>query len=193
MGTDGWRLQVTVAHVETEYDKTMERIVELDLHGLSPTQIAKETGLQRKVVIRELEQVREAWQNNAEARDLARDHLNKLVKHYDYLIKQFYELHEEAETLQLNDRIVGQRAGILKNIAELEHKRVDVLQKAGLLESAEIGDEIAQWEDEKQTMLSILRDLCPACRGKVGARIARLKGEEVSEETDTIDVEVMEQ
>lgn len=183
---------MSIATVDTEYDKTMERIVELDLHGLNPTQIAKEVGLQRKVVVRQLEEVRVAWQNDAEARDLARDHLNKLVKHYDYLIAQFYELHGEAESLQLNDRIVGQRAGILKNIAELEHKRVDVLQKAGLLESAELGDELAQWEDEKQQILDILRELCPADRAKVGAKIAKLRGDTVQEETDTIDVEVIE-
>lgn len=184
---------MTVAHVETEYDKTMERIIELDLHGLNPTQIAKDTGLQRKVVVRQLEEIRMAWQNDAEARDQARDHLNKLVRHYDILIKKFYDLLDELETLQFNDRVAGQKNANLKAIADLERQRVDVLQKAGLLESAEIGDEIAQWEDEKQNMLSILRDLCPVCRGNVGARISRLKGDDVPEETDTIDVEVIEQ
>lgn len=183
---------MSIATVEdTDYDKTMERIVELDLQGLNPTQIAKETGLQRKVVVRELEQVRLAWQNDAEARDLARDHLNKLVKHYDILIKRFYDLLDELDILQFNDRVAGQKNANLKAIADLERQRVDVLQKAGLLESAELGDEIAQWEEEKETMLSILRDLCPTCRAKVGARIARLNGE-VAEETETIDVEVVE-
>lgn len=174
-----------------EYDATMERIVELDLQGLNPTQIAKETGLQRKVVVRQLEEVRVAWQNDAEARDLARDHLNKLVKHYDVLIKKFYELLDDLETLQFNDRVAGQRNAALKAVAEMEGKRVDALQKAGLLESAELGDEIAQWEEEKQEILSILKNLCPVCRAKVGARIAALNGENIPEEGEVVVAEIV--
>lgn len=182
---------MSLATVDTEYDKTMERVIELDLHGLNPTQIARETGLQRKIVVRQLEEVRVAWQNDAEARDLARDHLNKMVQHYNDLIRQFYDLLSEAETLQLNDRIVGQRSGILKSIADLEKQRVDLLQKAGLLESAELGDEIAQWEEEKTEVLDILRHLCPNCRANFGKRIAELRGENIEKYDDAIDVEVV--
>lgn len=174
------------------YDESMERIIELDLQGLNATQIAKETGLQRKVVVASLQEIKAAWQNDAEARDLARDHLNKLVKHYDILIKKSYDLMDEIDALNMSHQVAAQKNAILRTIGDFEAKRVDVLQKAGLLESAEIGDEIAQWEEEKQSMLSILRDLCTVCQSKVGNRIMKLNGETVPEQP-VYDVEVVEQ
>jgi hypothetical protein len=94
---------------------------------------------------------------------------------------------DDIDTLDWNAAAAAQKNAAIKGIAELTAKRVDALQKAGLFESAEIGDEIARWEEEKEILLSILQDICPSCQSVVGARITKLRGGEVP----AIDVEVI--
>ncbi len=164
---------------------------ELDMQGLNATAIGKKLNMTRVEVKRLLEDWRVSLSEDQASRDMARDLLNKMGAHYDVLIKKSDDLLEETDTLGLSHQVVAQKNAAIKLIAELESKRLDAFQRAGLLESAELGDEIAQWEEEKAMILEILRDLCPACRAKVGNRIAKLNGDTVPEEHDTIDVEVI--
>lgn len=178
--------------IESDRFKQMEKVADLTLKGHTATAISKELNIPRKEVLTLQEDYRIALSNDHDARDMARDYLNLMVKHYDSLIKAFYDLVEEIGTLSFNDRVAGQKNAALKAIAELDAKRVDALQKAGLLDSAELGDEIAKWEEEKETMLSILGDLCPACQPKVANRIARLRGDYVPNLNDDSTVVVGE-
>lgn len=170
----------------------MEKVAERMLMGENATNIAKSLKIPRKEVIALQQEYRMVLTQDNEARDLARDYLHQMVEHYTKLIKKFYDLVDEIEILDFNHQVAAQKNAALKAIAELEAKRVDALQKAGLLESAELGDEIAQWEEEKETMLSVLRDLCPNCQSQVGSRLTALRGGIVAERPDDIEVEVVE-
>ncbi len=178
---------------ESDRFQQMEKVADLTLKGHTATAIAKTLNIPRKEVMTLQEDYRTALANDHEARDMARDYLNLMVKHYDNLINSFYQLIDDIDSLAFNDRVAAQKNAALKAIADLDAKRVDALQKAGLLDSAELGDEIAKWEEEKESMLSILMDLCAVCQPKVADRMRRLRGEYVPDlSEDAITVEVVE-
>jgi hypothetical protein len=63
----------------------------------------------------------------------------------------------------------------LKLVADLEAKRLDALQKAGLLDAAEMGDHVADMEEKMGIMVSILRnDLCPECKRTVAQKLQQV-------------------
>lgn len=167
---------MSISVVESDRFELMEKVAERTMKGLGPRIIARELNL-TQVEVKNLQQdYRDALTNDQEARDMARDYLNMMVKHYDSLIHKFYDLIDDMDTLDWNAAAAAQKAGALKAIAELDAKRVDALQKAGLLDSAELGDEIAKFEEEKALVLSVLTDLCTVCAPKVADRINRLQG-----------------
>lgn len=176
---------MSIVPVESHRFESMEQVAEYTLMGYSATAIAKETGLKRAQVLTLQEDYRTALANDSEARDMARDHLNMMVKHYDSLIKKFYDLVDEIDTLGFSHQVAAQKNAALKAIAELEAKRLDALQKAGLLESAELGDELAEMEEKQDILIDILRsDLCPECQAKIAYKLSKVTGQ-----AETIDVE----
>lgn len=186
---------MTIVAIESDRFHAMEDVAELSFKGHNPTQISKALNIPRKQVIELLEDYRIALSQDGEARDMARDYLNQMVKHYDALIKRFYELVEDIDVLDFNHQVAGQKNATLKSIAELEAKRLDALQKAGLLDSAELGDEMAKMEEDHQILISILReDLCPDCSQRVAHKLQKVTGEveEIIQEATTVDAEVVE-
>ena len=167
---------MSISVVESDRFELMEKVADLTMKGTGPGIIAKQLGITR-VEVKNLQQdYRDALSNDQEARDMARDYLNMMVKHYDGLIAKFYDLLDDMDTLDWNAAAAAQKSGALKAIADLDAKRVDALQKAGLLDSAELGDELAKFEEEKAMVLSVLTDLCTVCSPKVADRINRLQG-----------------
>lgn len=168
---------MSIVPVEGERFQTMEKAANLAMHGKSEFQIAKELGLRRVEVKSLLEDYRAALANDNQARDMARDHLNMMGKHYDNLIKKFYDLLDELNELSFTHNVAGQKNAALKAIAELEAKRLDAFQKAGLLDSADLGDELIEMEEKHEILVNILQDdLCPDCRMKVAHKLTQVTG-----------------
>ncbi len=136
----------------------MDEVIALKLTGLSETVIAKQTGLQRKVVIELVNQWKDIMVNDNSARDAARDHLNQMVKHFDLLIKRYYDLLNDLKYEDFGHQVAAQINSALKQIADLEVKRVDALQRAGLLDAAELGDEMVEMEEKQAILIEILRN-----------------------------------
>lgn len=168
---------MTLSIIEGTRFEQMEQIADLQMEGLNETQIAKKLDIKRKDVIVLLEDYRNILRNDQEARDLARDHLVQMVKHYDKLIKKFYDLLDDLQAINFNHQVAAQINSAIKNIAELEAKRLDALQKAGLLESTELGDELASMEEKQAILIDILRnDLCEHCKPKIAHKLAQVTG-----------------
>lgn len=161
--------------VDSHRFNQMEQVASLRLTGKSETAIAKELGLQRKIVIQLWNEYKDILAQDSTARDTARDHLNQMVQHYDKLIHESYKLLSKLESLEFDEKISAQINTTLKNIAEYEKVRVDLLQKAGLLDASDLGDELADMEEKQQILIDILRnDLCPACRQTVAQRLQKV-------------------
>jgi uncharacterized protein YpbB len=150
----------------------VEKVAELHVQGISPYTIARR--LHIKVI--EAKAAIETWQevinNDIDSRDAARDYLNKLVAHFDKLIEKSYENLNNLEHMDFDEKVSAQINATLKNIADYESKRVDLLQKAGLLDGADLGDEIANLEEQRDMIMHILRnELCSVCRDHVKDKV----------------------
>jgi uncharacterized protein YdbL (DUF1318 family) len=168
---------MSIVSVESARFEQMEKVAELTMHGHSATAISKQLNIPRKEVTLLQEDWRVALSNDTEARDIARDLLNQMAAHYDSLIKKFYDLVEDIDMLSFNHQVAAQKNATLRSIAELEAKRLDAYQKAGLLESAELGDELAAAEEKQEIIIDILtNDLCAQCKQNVGFKLSKITG-----------------
>lgn len=179
---------MTIVFGENERFSNMEKIANLKMEGRTDTAIGKELGIPRKEVIELYSDYKSILQNDNEARDLAKDHLYQLVSHFDSLIKRYYDLINEIDSLDFSHQVAGQKNAALKAIAELEAKRLDALQKAGLLDSAELGDELAEMEEKQEKILDILKhDLCKSCQATVARKLS-----EITKKAEVIEVQVID-
>lgn len=147
------------------------------MKGLSEFQTARKVGL-KVVEVRALwQQYKERLEADTFARDAARDHLNLMVKQYDELIARLHQNLDDLSVLEYDEKISAQINTTTKNIGEMQAKRVDLLQKAGLLDAHDLGDELAEREEREAMILDILRnDLCTECQIHVRDKLTRLSG-----------------
>lgn len=169
-----------------KYIEEMNRVVELKLQGMQPHEIMKETGLQRKVVVAHIEDWKRTAAASAVLQDRALDALNSMDAHFDMLIKKTWETMGQVEddlTIHgTTPQRIQQKLNAIKTVAELDAKRLDALQKAGLLEGADMGDQVAAMEEKQAKLVAILRnDLCPACKKVVGVKL-----QEITKQTESI-------
>lgn len=174
----------------------MQTVVELYIKNVNPTAIAKQVGIRRVDVLHYIEEWKKASVGSEVMRDRVEELIATLNDHYSILIQKSYEVIEEVDMVWEGEdeeaykryekkwgtmsraQMLSQKMSAIKTIADLESKRIDVLQKAGLLEAADLGDELAQMEEEKAIIARVLRDdLCPVCKPKVlGALVGVLGG-----------------
>jgi hypothetical protein len=91
------------------------------------------------------------------------------------LIKEAWKTVEDADQSgQLNVK-----AGALKLIADIETKRISMLQSVGVLENTEIASQIAETERKQEILIGILKDVSaehPAIRKEIMKRLAQITG-----------------
>jgi hypothetical protein len=109
--------------------------------------------------------------NNDAIRARAREALATADQHYNRLIQKAYEVIDGAESM--GD--LGEKRQSLKLILEIENKRIEMLQKAGLLENKEIAEELMESERKMEVLVKILREVsgqCDHCKVEVTRRLA---------------------
>lgn len=161
------------------YFERLSTVAEMTLNGSSVAEISRELGLSRKDTLAIQNEWKETMVADHEARDRALDALNVMDEHYNKLIKQSYSALEQMEDdIQLNGTTpqrIQQKLNGIKLVADLEAKRLDALQKAGLLDAAEMGDHVADMEAKVGIMVNILRnDLCPVCKKTVAQKLSQV-------------------
>lgn len=91
------------------------------------------------------------------------------------LIKEAWKTVEDADQAgQLNVK-----ATALKLIADIEGKRIGMLQEVGLLDNAEIATQIAETEHKQEILVKILKEVtatCPKCKMDVAKRLSQITG-----------------
>jgi hypothetical protein len=156
------------------YDR-MNKVVEELLKGNSPTQIATLTGFSRKEVIEFIDEWKSVIHNDTSLRDRAKEAISGADQHYAMLIKEAWKTVEDADTQgQLNVK-----SGTLKLIADIETKRIGMLQSVGVLENNEIASQIAEAERKQEVLVKILKEVtstCPKCKMEVAKRLSQITG-----------------
>ena len=146
------------------------------IKGKDASAISKELDIPRNRVLNLLNEWRDMIANNEAIRIRAREALAGADQHYNHLIKQTYEVIEEAS---LNSNLSAKTAAI-KLVMDIESKRIDMLQKAGLLENKELADQLLEQESKQDILVGILREVsgeCPRCRNEVARRLAQVSGQ----------------
>lgn len=154
-----------------EHLDQVNRVVEKYLAGAEPTQISKELSLPRQKVVAYIDEWRTMAADNAAIRARAKEALVGADTHYSKLISKAYEVIDEATTVaNLNAKTAG-----IKLVMDLEKTRIDMLQKAGLLENKELAEEMIEIERKQEILVNILKDIAtehPEVRDKIMRRLS---------------------
>lgn len=169
--------QQTVEHLDQ-----VNKVVSKYLEGSDETRIAKELSIPRQKVVSYLNEWKSMASNNAAIRERAREALVAADTHYNKLIGQAYEVIDEATTTA---NLSAKNAAI-KLVLDIESRRIDMLQKAGLLENKELAEEMMDIENRQQILMNILKDIAsehPEIRDKIMRRLS-----DVAKEKEVITV-----
>ena len=149
----------------------VNRVASEYVKGNTEIQISKSLDIPRTRVVRLLDEWRGMIANNDAIRARAREALATADQHYNRLIQKAYEVIDSAES----QGDLGEKRQSLKLILEIENKRIEMLQKAGLLENKEIAEELMESERKMEVLVKILREVsgqCEHCKVEVTKRLA---------------------
>jgi len=154
----------------------INKVVEEYLKGNDPTSISKQLNLPRVRVVAHLNEWRVMASANDAIRARAKEALVGADTHYTKLINQAYEVIDEATmTSNLNAKNTA-----IKLVMDIEAKRIDMLQKAGLLENKELAEEMIEIEKRQEVLVGILRDIAsehPEVRDLIMSRLSNIAKE----------------
>jgi len=125
------------------------------LKGTDPTRISKELEIPRTRVVELINEWKVMASANDAIRARAKEALAAMDAHYGKLITKSYKVIDEAS---MTNNLSAKTAAI-KLVMDIEKARIDMLQKAGLLENKELAEEIVEIEKRQETLVGILRDI----------------------------------
>lgn len=164
--------EATVEHLDQ-----VNKVVSKYLEGNNETAISKQLNLPRQKVVAYLDEWKQMASNNAAIRERAREALVSADTHYNKLIGQAYEVIDDATT-QAN---LGAKTTAIKLVLDIESRRIDMLQKAGLLENKELAEEMMEIESRQEVLVNILKDIAsehPEIRDKIMRRLSSVSKEQ---------------
>ena len=161
----------------------MNKVVEELLKGNSPAQIVRSLGLTRVQVDNYIDAWKGFVHDNTAIRERAKEALAGADEHYNMLIKEAWSVVEAATVAEeLNTKNAS-----LKLIADIEAKRIDMLNKAGVLEDSSMADQILESERKQDVLVGILKDVtakCEHCKWEVAKRLSEVTGQLEAVEID---------
>ncbi len=143
------------------------------LKGLDASEISKALNIPRVKVTELLTDWRVMAANNQAIHARAKEALAGADQHFSSLIKKAYEVIDSADTTA---NLTAKTTSI-KLIADIESKRLEMLQKAGLLDNQELADELLETERKQEILISILKEVtssCESCRPKVLTKLSQV-------------------
>ena len=149
----------------------VNRVVGEYLKGNDPTKISKQLDLPRTKVVSLIKEWQNLVSDNSAIRARAKEALAAADEHYSRLISQAYEVIEEATTTAN----LGAKTNGIQLVMDLESKRIEMLQKAGLLENKELAEEMLEIERRQEILMGILKDIAaehPEIRDKIMKRLS---------------------
>lgn len=154
----------------------VNKVVEEYLKGNDPTKISKTLNLPRTRVVAHLNEWKAMASANDAIRARAKDALVSADAHYTKLIQQAYEVIDDATTTAN----LPAKTAAIKLVMDIEARRIDMLQKAGLLENKELAEEMVEIEKRQEVLVDILRDIAsthPEVRDLIMQRLSTIAKE----------------
>ena len=161
--------------VAGQFDQ-MNKVVEELLKCNTPAQISRTLELTRVQVETHINTWKELVQDNNAIKARAKEALAGADEHYNMLIKEAWRTVEQADVQDA----LNVKAQTLKLIADIEAKRIDMLNKAGVLENDSMADEILESERKQEILVGILKEVtanCDKCKWEVSKRLSEVTGQ----------------
>jgi hypothetical protein len=149
----------------------VNQVVEEYLKGNDPTVISKELSIPRQRVVSLINEWKVMASANDAIRARAKEALAAADAHYSKLISRSYEVIDEASM----SNNLSAKTQAIKLVMDIESKRIDMLQKAGLLENKELAEEMVEIERRQEVLMGILRDIAseyPQIRDEIMRRLS---------------------
>lgn len=168
---------MSIEDLTIEHLDQVNKVVEKYLAGQEPTQISKELAIPRQKVVAYLNEWKVMAADNAAIRARAKEALVGADAHYNKLIQKAYEVIDEATTVAN----LPAKTAAIKLVLDIESKRIDMLQKAGLLENKELAEEMLEIERKQEVLVGILKDIAseyPQIRDEIMKRLSSVSREQ---------------
>ena len=136
-----------------DHYEVMNKVVERMLKGETPRSIGKELGLKQTEVNKYIAEWQDFARNSEHIADRARDAIVATDQHYNLIINRLWETVEEANA----NGDLKVKASTLKMVADIEQKRIEMLQKTGALDNQELAQQIVETERKQDILVGILR------------------------------------
>lgn len=167
----------------TDQFDQMNKVVAEFIKGNNINSIAKQFDLKPVQVSNMLNTWRELMNGDTGIRERAREALGAADQHYSMVIQEAWKTVKQAD----DQDALNVKAQALKLVADVEGKRIDMLQKAGVIEKNEMSDKILETERKQEILVGILRDVtssCSHCKQEVARRLS-----EVTNRVEVINVD----
>ena len=151
----------------------MNKVVSEFIKGSNVNEIAKQFELKPVQVSNILNAWREIMHSDNGIRERAKEALGAADQHYSMVINEAWNTVNQANAQD----DLRTKAQALKLVADVEQKRIDMLQKAGVIEKNEMADQILETERKQEVLVGILRDVtsaCPQCKQEVARRLSEV-------------------
>lgn len=165
-------LELMLDHLDSMTEVAVEH-----MKGKTATEIAKELKIPRQRVVDYVREWKGLTASNEAIRSRAREALAGADAHYSKLIGKAYEVMDEADS---NSNLSAKLASI-KQVVDIEAKRIDMLQKSGMLENKELAEEMMETQRKQDALETILKEVvadCSHCRTEVMSRLSAANNSE---------------
>ena len=159
-----------------EHLDEVNKVVTEYLKGQDPTKISKELDIPRTRVVSLINEWKVMASANDAIRARAKEALAGADTHYTKLITKAYEVIDESS--MTNN--LSAKTQAIKLVMDIEKSRIEMLQKAGLLENKELAEEMVEIEKRQEVLVEILRDIAsthPEVRDLIMRRLSQIAKE----------------
>jgi hypothetical protein len=159
-----------------EHLDEVNKVVTEYLKGQDPTKISKELEIPRTRVVALINEWKVMASANDAIRARAKEALAGADTHYTKLITKAYEVIDESS--MTNN--LSAKTQAIKLVMDIEKSRIEMLQKAGLLENKELAEEMVEIERRQEVLVEILRDIAsthPEVRDLIMRRLSQIAKE----------------
>ena len=159
-----------------EHLDEVNKVVTEYLKGQDPTKISKELEIPRTRVVALINEWKVMASANDAIRARAKEALAGADTHYTKLITKAYEVIDESS--MTNN--LSAKTQAIKLVMDIEKSRIEMLQKAGLLENKELAEEMIEIERRQEVLVEILRDIAsthPEVRDLIMRRLSQIATE----------------
>jgi len=159
-----------------EHLDEVNKVVTEYLKGQDPTKISKELDIPRTRVVSLINEWKVMASANDAIRARAKEALAGADTHYSKLITKAYEVIDESS---LTNNLSAKTQAI-KLVMDIEKSRIEMLQKAGLLENKELAEEMVEIERRQEVLVKILREIAsthPEVRDLIMQRLSQIAKE----------------